>query len=373
MTKASAGGLFFSLSNSFAELLSCKALIEWTLERGDEELVNDYNNHGLKYTPNGGSQDLKEAIAELYGDSITSDNILVFPGAQVALQTAARALGTQHSITFTPGYQSVQEGPQQAGGSTTKLRLRPETCWQIDVSQVEAAIQENTRYIVINEPYNPAGTLMSKGTQAELVELAKKHGIYILCDEVYRLLEHDPEIRLPPMADCYERGLSVVTLSKPWGGCGISIGWIATQDLALLEKLSDLQYFGTACPSRASELQAIMVLRASDNILERNMKIILHNKDLLEAFMKDYSDFFSWITPTAGAIAAIKFKGPLTSNQLGEELAEVGISIKPAYCFTDSVEDDYFRVGFGESTMPKALDALRCFVESRKDEWRKAM
>ena len=68
---------------------------------------------------------------------------------------------------------------------------------------------------------------MSAEVQCALVALAEKHSIYILSDEVYRLLEHDPADRLPAMADLYSRGISAVTLSKPWGGCGITIGWLA--------------------------------------------------------------------------------------------------------------------------------------------------
>jgi aspartate/methionine/tyrosine aminotransferase len=371
--------LSHNLSNSFAEPLTSQELIDWSRERGDDQLVDEYYHHSLHYTPNGGSLDLREAIAyHCYGPAITAAHILVFPGAQVALQTAARALcdATTHSIVFTPGYQSVQEGPLQAGcGSVTKITLRANDGWQIDPATVEAAIQENTKYIVLNEPSNPAGTLMSKENQAAIRSIAARHGIYILCDEVYRLLEHDPADRLPAMADFYDKGLSCVTLSKPWGGCGISIGWIACQDLALCESMTDLQYFGTACPSRASELQAIMTLRASDQILERNLVIIRRNKALLQAFVQDYSEFFRWVPPTAGAIAALQFQGPLTSQQLGAQLAAGGISIKPAYCFTDKVtaENDYFRVGFGESIMPTALQALRRFVEEHQEAWRAAM
>merc|ERR1712190_238251 len=106
---------------------------------------------------------------------------------------------------------------------------------------------------------------------------------------------------------------------------------------------------------RASEIQAIMILRSSDAILTKNLKIILRNKSLLEDFLKQYSDFFEWIRPKAGAIGFVKFKGPLTSSELGEKLAIAGISIKPAYCFADDLiatgcqdYDGYFRVGFGE-------------------------
>lgn len=383
VTKAASGGLSFSLSNSFAQPLTTQELVEWSLERGDQALVDEYYNHSLEYTANSGSVDLREAIANLYGPKISADNIIVFPGAQVALQTAARAIchDDMHAITFTPGYQSVVAGPAYAGaGSLTQIPLHPSNGWQIQIPLVQEALRDNTEYIVINEPYNPAGTLMSKSNQDELIHLARKHDtkIYILCDEVYRLLEHNPDAdRLPAMADAHEHGLSVVTLSKPWGGCGISIGWIATQDKELLDRISDLQYFGTACPSRASELQAIMCLRESDRILQRNLTIIRQNLVKLSQFIKDYDELFHWIPPTAGAIAAIRFKGPLSSEELGDALAQAGIGIKPNYCFQDSAtvdkEMDYFRVGFGEAKMPAALDALRRFVDEHKSEWQQIM
>ena len=176
------------------------------------------------------------------------------------------------------------------------------------------------------------------------------------------------------MADVYPKGLSCVTMSKPWGACGVTIGWLAFQDLSIKQRLVDVQYFGTACPSRASEIQAMMVLRASDAILRRNMSIIRRNFALLEGFITRQSEFFEWVRPTAGAIAFIHFKGPLTSSELGEILVrEAGIGIKPAYCFTDVVtpENDWFRVGYGEACAPKAIEELESFVEARKDAWRR--
>lgn len=374
VTKVTSGGTPFSLSNSFAQPLTTQELIDLSLARGDRELVDAYQNHALGYTPNGGSLDLREEIAKLYGPNINAQNILVFTGAQVALQTAAVAVVDQHShsIVFTPGYQSVQEAPVHAGSQVTKIKLKPENNWQIDPQEVQKAIRDNTRYMVINEPYNPAGTLMSSELQMQLKTIAEQHGVYILSDEVYRLLEHHSKDRLPAMCDIYQKGISAVTLSKPWGGCGITIGWLATQDLTVMDKLTDAQYFGTVSPSRSSEILALMTLRASDAILEKNLSIIRHNFALLDKFMKDYSDLFEWVRPKAGAIAFIKFKGPLSSTELGEQLAAVGISIKPAYVFSDVVteENDYFRVGFGEKVMPKALDALIAFVEDHKHAWR---
>lgn len=363
------------MSNSYAQPLTHKELVELTLARGDRELVDAFNDHALGYTPNGGSLDLREEIAKLYGPAIAADNVLVFAGAQVALQTAAFALSTDcHSIVFSPGYQSTVEAPAHAGSQVTVIQLKAANGWQVDPREVEAAIQDNTRYIVVNEPYNPAGTLMSHRVQLQLKEIAERRGIYVLSDEVYRLLEHEPKDRLPAMADLYYRGISLVTISKPWGGCGITIGWLAFQDLSIKQRLVDMQYFGTACPGRASELQAIMTLRASDAILAKNLAIIRRNLGLLDRFMERYRDLFEWSRPKAGAIAFIRFKGPLSSEEFGRLLAEAGVSIKPAYCFTDVVteENDYFRVGYGEETMPRALDALVSFVEEHEHAWRRS-
>lgn len=178
------------------------------------------------------------------------------------------------------------------------------------------------------------------------------------------------------MCDLYSKGISCVTIAKPWGGCGVTIGWLAIADLPSRQRIADLQYFGTACPSRASEIQAIMILRASDTILAKNMKIILHNKVLLDGFFEKYSDFFEWVRPNAGAIGFVRFKGSFSSEELGDKLAAAGISIKPAYCFCDDLieqgchdYDNYFRIGFGEQKMPAALKALEKFVEENKHTW----
>ena len=371
------GGLPFNLSNSFAQPLTCGELLALTRARGDEALVKAYSDHGLGYTPNGGSRDLREEGARLYTE-VGADGVVVFPGAQVALQTASLALVGKgdHAIVFTPGYQSVVEAPLHAGAEVTRIPLRFADGWDVDVDAVRAAIVPGkTRYLVLNQPYNPAGTLVSRSTFFSLVALARAHGLWVLCDEVYRLLEHDAGDRLPAIADAYERGISCVTMSKPWGACGVSIGWLAFSNTAdgLRERLLDAQYFGTACPSRASELQATMVLRASDAILAKNLEIIRANVRLVDDFMAKHADLFEWVRPRAGAIGFVRFKGHLSSTDLGDDLAEAGISVKPAYCFTADADPDpnhdLFRVGFGEAKMPAALAALDALADEKRAAW----
>jgi len=361
-------------------------LIKLTTDRGDTKLIELYNNHDLEYVPNGGSIDLRQDIARVvYNNKLSAENILTFPGGQVAIQTAALAFASNgvHSIVFTPGYQSTVESPQWAIGNAgvTQIPRDPDNNWQVDISKFKEAIRPNTKFLILNEPWNPGGIVMSHELQREIIDICQEDSIVILCDEVYRLLEHNECDRLPAMANAYEMGISAVTMSKPWGACGVTIGWLACQDLRMVQRLVDVQYFGTACVSRASEIQARMVLGASCVILKERREIVLRNKAQLMAFVEKYSEFFSVNKPNAGAIAFVKFK-LFPSHVLGEQLALSGISIKPYYCFAE-VDDEsseekqhpceayQFRVGFGEVDFPSKLDALSRFVDEHADGWRR--
>ncbi len=347
---------------------------------GGEELIEMYQRHDLGYVPNGGSLDLRRDIARtIYDDELSAEeHVLVFPGGQIAIQTAALAFASDgcHSIVFTPGYQSTVQSPGWSVGSggVTEIPRRPEDDWQVDPRKLREAIRPHTRFLILNEPHNPGGVVMSAALQEEVIGICRERGIVILCDEVYRLLEHEDDLRLPTMANSYERGISVVAMSKPWGGCGINIGWLACRDGDMVRRMADVQYFGCACVSRASEIQARMVLSVSESILGERMGIILENKSKLVDFIeREHCEWFEWRRPNAGAIAFVKFKGPWVSEVLGKHLAEAGISIKPAYCFTDTAGggvEDYFRIGFGEKKIAPALDALRDFVIAHEDTWR---
>ena len=385
VTRNDREGLQYNLSNSFAQPTTQSELERFAMERGDDDLIAAYRDHPLGYTPNGGSQDCRAAVADAIFSACQADDVLITAGGQVAIQTVAFALleavtsstrgqetPRSHAVVFTPSYQSCQEAPLHAGAAVRKVQLTRANGWDIDLTDLEIACRADTKLILINQPWNPAGTLVSREKLDAIVEIARRHNAWILADEIYRFLEHDAGDRLPAVADLYEKGVSIGALSKPFGAGGASLGWIACRDAEARQAFKDAMYFGTACPARASELQAIMVLRARDVLLERNLGIIRRNLEIVERFLQANSDLFSYVKPTAGCVLWVEFKGPLTSTELGAALAEAGISMKPSYCFTpdpDDGVDQYFRIGFGEEKVPAAIEALARFVAAKRDEW----
>ncbi len=353
---------------SSSEPLKHQELIAAAERNGDDWLISAYNNHSLGYADNGGSQDLREEIAKLYGANISADNIVVFPGAQTGMTLTAQALldNGDHAIIITPSYQSLEEGAMLAGCNITRVALTADDDWQLNIQAVEAAIQANTKYIALNDPHNPSGALMSYDCKQALIALAEKHNILIFSDEVYRLLELDVSERSPSMADLSDYAIALGTLSKPWGAGGTGIGWVVCQDNAICDKLIKAQHIYAVCFSRAGEIQAMMAIRSRDEIINKNMSIIKFNLALLDEYFSVNQELFDWVRPKAGGTGFVKFKGPITADELAAELLEHEILVFPPAIFDcDESLKQYFRIGFSRSTMPAALQAFQSFIDEK--------
>jgi len=370
---AEAKGIPYPFYASSAEPLTYEYLMKIAARRRYHKLREKFNTGTLGYAGSHGSEDLRKEIAKLYGPTIGFDNIVIFPGAQTGMTSTALALLAKkdHSIIITPSYQSLEYGPKFAGSDFTRVVLSPDNGWVLDIKVLERAIQINTKYIVINEPQNPSGSLMAKDTQKKLVELAEKHHIYIFSDEVYRFLEHNPADRLPSIADLYVQGIALGTMSKAWGAGGMCVGWVVCQNTAVIKKLHRAQYPFTVSVSRTAEIEAMIALRARKEIVAKNIKIIKKNLCLLDAFFAENKDLFEWRRPVAGCTAFVEFKGPMSGDAFAKALLNHGILVFPPYIFdcSDGTLGQYFRIGYSRTNMPVALEAFKKFIEAHRAQW----
>ena len=84
-------------------------------------------------------------------------------------------------------------------------------------------------------------------------------------------MERDANKRLPQIADAYENGISLNVMSKAYGLPGLRIGWIASQDLQLLDKMEKMKHYLSICNSSPSEFLAVVALKSGEQILSRNL------------------------------------------------------------------------------------------------------
>ena len=323
----------------------------------------------LGYTETWGSPTLRETIASTY-DSIASDQVLSFVGAQEGIFAAMHALlgPDDHAITIIPNYQSVESVPLSIC-DTTGIPLDPDNNWELDLDRIRDAIRPNTRVICINFPHNPTGKVIGRQALDSIIAMARPHGIYIFSDEVYRLLERRPEIRLPQVADLYERGLSLGVMSKAYGLPGIRLGWVACKDVELLRMLERLKHYTSICSPAPSEFLAQIALKSREQILARNRALIADNLLILEAFFDEHAHLFEWYLPDGGCIGYPRYLGPEGVEAFTKDLVEqTGVLLLPGSVYKSDLgatPTDRFRVGYGRANMEQGLAAMRSHLRKR--------
>ena len=318
----------------------------------------------LGYTESAGHPELREEIAGLY-DRVTAEEVLVCAGAEEAIFLLANALAGpgQRIVCARPAYQSLHEVARAAGAEVVPLDLDPDRAWEPDLDRLRTALGDGARAVIVNWPHNPTGALIGREAFGEVVAMTEAAGATLVCDEVYRLLEHDPADRLPAGAEVSERAVSVGVMSKAFGLAGLRIGWIATRDRALLGRVAALKDYTSICSSAPSEILALIALRAREAVLGRSRAIVETNLPVLRAFMDEHADLLDWVPPRAGTVAFPRLRDGRPAEPLAERLvAAEGVLVLPGPVFGDA--PDRFRIGFGRRDMPEGLARLGRFLRA---------
>jgi aspartate/methionine/tyrosine aminotransferase len=334
------------------------------LALADDETRRLWDGLTLGYTESTGHPLLRREIASLY-DDVDADDVLVFAGAEEAIFCLVNVtMGPgAHAIVTWPGYQSLYEIARATGAEVSLHGLHEADGWALDLARLRAQVTPSTRLIVVNAPHNPTGMQPDRATFDGLVAIAEEAGATLVVDEVYRELEFDPTCRLPAAVEASSRGVSVGVMSKSYAMAGLRIGWLASRDRDLLARCAAFKDYTTICSAAPSEILALIGLRARDVVLARSRGIVAANLERLDAFFEDWGDRFTWVRPRAGSIGFPRLTAPGIDIDLwAASLVEAeGVLLLPGSQF--GVGGNHFRIGFGRTDLPVALDRLEAFAE----------
>ena len=352
----------YHMTASDAESISLPEL----LAMATPEQRDGFENMWLGYTEPWGAPDLLEAISKTY-ENQPVENILSFAGASEGIFAANAVLMDKdsHAIVVTPNYQSHETLPSSIG-EVSAVPLDPNDNWSLDIDRVAAAIKPNTKLMTINFPHNPTGAILSLDRYHALVELCRKHGIYILHDEIFNGLGPTGTQHLPFIADIYERGLSLNVLSKSYGLPGLRIGWIACQDREVLSKMERMKHYLSICNSGPSERLAIIALENKDKLLSRNCSIIDENLPKLDQFFSEYPQLFEWKRPDGSSMGFPRYLGEESVDDFTRNLVEKsGVLFLPSSIYKSeygATPTDYFRLGTARLGIDDGLNAFREYL-----------
>lgn len=352
----------YHMTASDIESMSLSELLNLASDKDKET----FNQLWLGYTETFGHPELREQIANTY-DTASPSNILCFAGAEEGVYIAMRVLldPEDHAIVVVPNYQAAETLPLEIC-EVSGIPLDENDNWSLDIDRLRKEIRPNTKLISINFPNNPTGAVLEKTRFDELISICRTNGIYLFSDEVYRLVERDPAIRLPQVADVYEKGLSLNVMSKTYGFSGLRIGWVMTKDMVVLQRMERYKHYLSICNSAPSERLAIIALKVKDKILERNRALVDHNAKALEIFFNEFPDRFEWIRPDGGCVGFPKYLGEEGASQFCENLVKkTGILLLPPEIYRSELiqtPQDRFRIGFGRRKIEEGLNVFRDYL-----------
>lgn len=352
----------YHMTASDAESMTMRDLLAMATAQERE----DFEGLWLGYTETYGDPELRETIAATYQDR-TAAEILCLAGASEGIFVANNVIldRDSHAIIVTPNYQSHETLPLSIC-EATGVPLDPDDNWSLDIDRVAAAIRPNTRLVTINFPHNPTGTILSLDRYKALVEVCRKHGLYILHDEIFHGLGPTGTEHLPFIADLYERGLSLNVVSKSYGLPGLRLGWIACQDKDVLSKMERFKHYLSISNSGPSEKLTIIAVRNRERILARNCGIIDENLPKIEAFFQRHQDLFEWRRPQGSCMAFPRYKGSDGVTHFTERLVEEsGVLLLPSTIYSSELgptPNDRFRIGIGRTRLDEGLAAMESHI-----------
>jgi aspartate/methionine/tyrosine aminotransferase len=342
------------LSASDVEALTLSEL----LALADDDARRRWDGLTLGYTESLGLPALREEIASMY-DAIETQDVLVVAGAEEGILLAMHALlgPDDEAVVVTPAYQSLHAIAHAIGARVAAVPLRAERGWQLDPDEIARAVTPRTRAIVVNFPHNPTGAHITRDVQRRLVEIADGAGAVLFSDEVYRGLEYRAGDALPPAADLSPTAVSLGVMSKSFALAGLRIGWLASRNRRLLDRVARLKDYTTICSSAPSEILALVALRARERVLDRSRAIVQGNLAYAVEFMRANAGVIDWTPPRAGSVAFPRLRH-WDADSLARDLAERHSTLMLPGSVVGG-DAAHFRLGLGRRDLPDALVNLR--------------
>lgn len=302
----------------------------------------------LGYPLSEGSVETRANIAEWFPGATGENVTMVNGGSEANFLTLLTLLEPGDRLAFmVPNYmQGAGLGRAVGAGTDTfALQLR-DGRWRLDVASLEAAVGPRTKVVMVCNPNNPTGAVLTEAEMDAVVRVAERHGAWILADEIYRGAELGSDETTATFWGRYDRVVVTGGLSKAFAMPGLRVGW-AVGPTDAIGRIWERHDYTTLTPSIVSDRLTSLAMRPDvrDAILRRTRSIIRTNYPRLAAWLATHSDVFTWASPVAGAIAYAEVGTAESTELLVERIrTDKSVLLVPGEMF--GVEHG-IRFGFG--------------------------
>jgi aspartate/methionine/tyrosine aminotransferase len=247
----------FDLGSSTGPIWTLRELLELG---GDVESLLDTK---LFYAPSAGSDELREAVAQL--EDTQPEYVLVTTGAAEALLILfhAAAQPGANIVLPHPGFPTNEAVAESLGLEIRRYNIRPKNGFHIDPHEIQRLVDANTKLVLVNSPHNPTGAVVSDATMEALHDFCVARGVQLVSDEVYHPIYHASTLRSAARLP----GATIISdFSKALCLSGLRIGWMIEREAGRRDCYLNARRYFTVSSSILGEKLATLAARHSEVI-----------------------------------------------------------------------------------------------------------
>ena len=330
------------------------------------------------YTSNAGLKELKEEICRylhrrIHVEYDPADEVIVTVGGSEGIDIAMRAILNpgEEVLIPQPSYVSYEPCAVLAGGKPVIIELKAENEFRLTAEELQEAITDKTKLLVLPFPNNPTGAIMEKEDLEAIAQVIIEHDIFVLSDEIYSELsykgDHVSIVSLPGMR---ERTILINGFSKSYAMTGWRLGY-ACVSKEIIEQMLKIHQFAIMCAPTTSQYAAVEALRNGDeDVAKMREAYNQRRRYLVHAFKEMKLDCFEpygafYVFP------CIKEFGMTSEEFANRFLEEEKVAVVPGTAFGDCGEG-FLRISYAYSLedLKVALGKLQNFVSRLRSEQR---
>ncbi|MBL0048611.1 MAG: pyridoxal phosphate-dependent aminotransferase [Bacteroidetes bacterium] len=302
-----------------------------------KDLVFCYGHHM-------GKPELRTLIASEY-PTFNAHHVLLTSGAATALfiiNTSLLEPGDE-LLVMHPNYGTNIETPRAMGCTVNFIELELENNFRINIQKIKAQLTSKTKLISVTTPHNPTGMMLTEEELKQLVTLAEERNCYLLVDETYRDIPFGKPNVLA--ASLSKQVISVSSVSKAYGLPGLRIGWLITQNEALMELFLAAKEQISICNSVVDEEMTFQFLQQKQAHVARITNHVNTNFAILSNWLSGQSNF-DFVLPQGGVVCFPRLKENIDPEKFYATLnKKYSTYLGPGHWF--EMDKQYMRIGFG--------------------------
>ncbi len=329
------------------------------------------------YTSNSGLKELKEEICFYLKRKMDlsynfATDVIVTVGGSEAIDIALRAMinpGEGEEVLIPqPSYVSYEPCAILAGAKPVIIELKNENEFRLTAQELEAAITDKTKILILPFPNNPTGAIMEKKDLEAIAEVIEKHDIFVISDEIYSELSYNEDhVSIACIPGMKERTILINGFSKAYAMTGWRLGY-ACGPKEIIAQMTKIHQFAIMCAPTTSQYAAVEALKNGDEDVammreayNQRRRYLMHAfKEMGLPCFEPFGAFY--------VFPCIKEFG-MTSEEFAEKLlASEKVAVVPGTAFGDCGEG-FLRISYAYSLedLKIAIERLKRFVEKLRD------